>query len=99
MGFLMEVVNDDQDSMKEVVYASEKVRGAISFISAPAAKAFCEPVSTMERMVGEASNAKSAWLSSVMRGVERALRALGRLSVTADLLVLEDGGKCRMTIL
>ena len=40
MGFLMVVVRSDQDSMKEVVYASEKVRGAISLMSAPAAKAF-----------------------------------------------------------
>jgi len=51
-------------------------------MSAPAAKAFWEPVRRMERMEGEASKAAKAELSSVMRGVERALRALGRLSVT-----------------
>lgn len=81
MGFLMEVVKADQDSMNEVVYASENVRGAISFISAPAAKAFCEPVNMIDRMVGEVSNSFRAVLSSLMRGVQRALRALGRLSV------------------
>ncbi len=68
--------------MNDVVYASEKVRVAISFMSAPAAKARCEPVRMMERMSGEASKARRAALSSVMRGVLRALRALGRLSVT-----------------
>jgi hypothetical protein len=82
MGFLMAVVREDQDSMNEVVYASEKLRGAISLMSAPAAKARCEPVSRIARMDGEASNSWSAALSSVMRGVLRALRALGRLSVT-----------------
>jgi len=58
------------------------VRGAISLISAPAAKAFWEPVIMMAEIEGEESNACRAELSSVMRGVERALRALGRLSVT-----------------
>lgn len=70
--------------MNEVVYASEKVRGAISLMSAPAAKARCEPVSKIERMSGDASKAASAWLSSTMRGVQRAFRALGRLSVNAS---------------
>lgn len=56
-------------------------------MSAPAAKAFWEPVRRMADMEGEASRDWRAWLSSVMRGVERALRALGRLSVTAFLLV------------
>lgn len=51
-------------------------------MSAPAAKARCEPVSTIDLISGEASKAARAWLSSVMRGVLRALRALGRLSVT-----------------
>jgi hypothetical protein len=36
----------------------------------------------MAEMSGEASKAETAWFSSSMRGVERALRALGRLSVT-----------------
>ncbi len=58
------------------------MRVAISLISAPAAKAFCEPVSTMADISGEESKAARAWFNSVMRGVERALRALGRLSVT-----------------
>jgi hypothetical protein len=51
-------------------------------MSAPAAKARSEPVRTMARMVGEDSKARRAVLSSLMRGVQRALRALGRLSVT-----------------
>jgi len=83
MGFLIALVKADQDSMKEVVYASEKVSGAISLISAPAAKARSEPVRTMADMLEDLSNSRRAALSSVMRGVERALRALGRLSVTA----------------
>lgn len=55
---------------------------AISLMSAPAAKAFCDPVNTIAEISGDWSKACKAWLSSVMRGVERALRALGRLSVT-----------------
>jgi hypothetical protein len=51
-------------------------------MSAPAAKAFWDPVRTIARMSGEASNAARAWFSSVIRGVERALRAFGRLKVT-----------------
>ena len=82
MGFLMEVVKEDQASMKEVVYASLKVRVAISLMSAPAAKARWEPVRTMERILGEESNSTRAALSSFIKGVLRALRALGRLSVT-----------------
>jgi hypothetical protein len=54
----------------------------ISFISAPAAKAFWEPVRRMAEMVGHLSRERRALLSSVIRGVERALRALGRLIVT-----------------
>jgi hypothetical protein len=52
-------------------------------MSAPAAKARSEPVRRMAAMVGEEVNSSRAVLSSVMRGVERALRALGRLRVTA----------------
>jgi hypothetical protein len=51
-------------------------------MSAPAAKALSEPVRTMAPMVGEAWKERRAALSSRMRGVERALRALGRLSWT-----------------
>lgn len=68
--------------MKEFVYASLKVRVDISFISAPAAKAFWLPVRMMAEMEGDLSKARRAELSSVMRGVERALRALGRFRVT-----------------
>lgn len=56
-------------------------------MSAPAAKARWEPVSMMEEIVGEASKDWRAVLSSVMRGVLRALSALGRLSVTRIVLI------------
>lgn len=51
-------------------------------MSAPAAKARSEPVRTMAEIVGEASNLDSASLSSVIRGVQSALSAFGRASVT-----------------
>lgn len=86
MGFLIWVVRLDQDSIKEVVYASEKVRVDISLMSAPAAKAFWEPVRRMLWMEGDLSNCARAVLSSLIKGVERALRALGRLSVTGRVL-------------
>ena len=84
MGFLIAVVSSDQDSIKEVVYASENVRGAISLMSAPAANAFWEPVRTIAPIEGDLSKARSASLSSVIRGVERAFSALGRLRVTEN---------------
>jgi len=58
------------------------VRVLISLMSAPAAKAFCEPVRRIAEISGDWSKDWRAWFNSVMRGVERALRALGRLSVT-----------------
>lgn len=63
-------------------------------MSAPAAKAFWEPVRRMVEMEGEVSKAWRAELSSFIRGVERALRALGRLRVT----VLR-GGNVRYAVL
>jgi len=80
MGFFM-VVMRDQGSMKEVLMAWEKVRVDISLMSAPAAKALGEPVRIMEVIVGESLRVWRAAFSSVKRGVERALRALGRLRV------------------
>lgn len=68
--------------MNDLVYASEKVNGAISLISAPAAKALWEPVRTITEISGDLSKASRAVLSSVMSGVESALRAFGRLRVT-----------------
>ena len=53
-------------------------------MSAPAAKAFSEPVRTMALVEESASRAVRAVLSSVKRDVERAFRARGRLSVTAE---------------
>lgn len=55
-------------------------------MSAPAAKAFCDPVRRIADIEGDLSAEERAVLSSLMRGVERALRALGRLSVTGFLL-------------
>jgi hypothetical protein len=52
-------------------------------MSAPAAKAFSEPVRTMAEMEGLDWKERRAELSSVIRGVESAFRALGRLSWTA----------------
>ncbi len=51
-------------------------------MSAPAAKAFSLPVSTMAPVVESLSKARRAALSSVKRAVERALRARGRWRVT-----------------
>jgi hypothetical protein len=53
-------------------------------MSAPAAKAFWEPVRRIAEMSGDWSKCWRASLSSVMRGVQRALRALGRLRVTGN---------------
>ena len=53
-------------------------------MSAPAAKAFWEPVRRIAEMSGDWSKCPRASLSSVMRGVQRALRALGRLRVTGN---------------
>lgn len=55
-------------------------------MSAPAAKAFSEPVRTMAPMEGSDWKERRAELSSRMRGVQRALRALGRLSWTVGVL-------------
>jgi hypothetical protein len=60
-------------------------------MSAPAAKARSEPVSTTAAMLGEAWKVRRAVLSSVMSGVQRALRALGRLRVTRSEGVSEGG--------
>lgn len=51
-------------------------------MSAPAAKARAEPVRTMALIELEAWNSRRAWFSSVIRGVESALSAFGRLRVT-----------------
>jgi hypothetical protein len=54
-------------------------------MSAPAAKALVEPVRTRAPMDGSASSVRRAELSSLKRGVLRALRALGRWSVTGEM--------------
>ena len=55
-------------------------------MSAPAAKAFSEPVRTMAPVEESVSRAARAVLSSEKRDVERAFRARGRLSVTVRVL-------------
>lgn len=82
IGFFTLLAKYDHGSMKEVLRASEKVKVDISLISAPAAKAFWEPVNIIDVILEEELNSVNAALSSAKRGVERALRALGRLSVT-----------------
>lgn len=51
-------------------------------MSAPAAKALALPVKTIAPTAGSASRERVQVFNSVIRGVKRALRALGRLSVT-----------------
>jgi len=51
-------------------------------MSAPAAKAFGEPVRTMAAMEESLSRREVQVLSSLIRGEKRALRALGLLRVT-----------------
>lgn len=55
-------------------------------MSAPAAKAFGEPVRTMAAMDESLSRADVQVLSSSIRGEKRALRALGLLRVTKGVL-------------
>lgn len=57
-------------------------------MSAPAAKALCEPVRTMALMEESASKAFMAALSSRMSGVKRALRALGR-EISTDIFLAD----------
>ena len=58
----------------------------ISFISAPAAKAFSEPVSTMQPIESSASNFSMAWVSSSISASHSALSALGRWRVMRPTL-------------
>lgn len=51
-------------------------------MSAPAAKAFAEPVRTMAEMEGSLSRAEVQVLSSLIKGEKRAFRALGLFRVT-----------------
>lgn len=49
------VIRCDHGAMKFLVYASAKVSGAISLMSAPAANALSLPVITMAPMLGSSS--------------------------------------------
>lgn len=55
-------------------------------MSAPAAKARSEPVRSKTRMSEEDDIERRAEFSSVIRGVESAFKALGRLRVTENKL-------------
>lgn len=57
--------------------------GCISLMSAPAAKAFGEPVRTMQPMSGSRSRASVAATTSRMTWRSRALSAFGRSSVSS----------------
>ena len=70
----------DQFDKKLPLHTSLNVLFCISLMSAPAAKARVEPVSTMQAICGWASNVLTAALSSSMSSAHRALSALGRLS-------------------
>ena len=69
-------------------------------MSAPAAKALCEPVRTMAPISGWESRVLRAVFSSRIRGVKRAFRALGRLSSTGEMYQhvlfgkMECSGRC-----
>ena len=62
-----------------IVYALRVDFPDISLISAPAANAFSDPVTMMQRIASEASNASIAWLKSVISAALSALSAFGRL--------------------
>src|SRR5260370_31827770 len=64
---------------------STAVRSAMSLMSAPAAKTLGPPVSTTARTVSSASRSRRAWLTSATSPGLRALRTLGRLSVTVAI--------------
>jgi hypothetical protein len=55
-------------------------------MSAPAAKAFSEPVTTMQPILASASKASSAWFTSPRSWELRAFRAWGRLRVMSPTL-------------
>ena len=60
---------------------SGQLLDCISLMSAPAAKAFSEPVNTIAPIAASASNAANAAPSSRTSGVDSALRTFGRFSV------------------
>ncbi len=64
---------------KSLPNASMKVLSAISLMSAPAAKAFSEPVISMQPMLASASKAPTACVTSAISAALSALSAFGRL--------------------
>ena len=70
-----------QREMKSPTKASAKVLSCISLMSAPAANAFSEPVSTIAPIAGSDSKASSAALRSSIKAADSAFRACGRLSL------------------
>ena len=71
-----------QRSMRRASYMSIALASAIWPMSAPAANAFSEPPSTMQRIASSSSSSRSASTSVPMTSSLRAFRASGRLSKT-----------------
>mmetsp|Transcript_12457 Transcript_12457/g.50101 ORF Transcript_12457/g.50101 Transcript_12457/m.50101 type:complete len:241 (-) Transcript_12457:150-872(-) len=80
MGFF-NLATSPQSPRRSFVYVSGYVRPAISLMSAPAAKAFSEPVRTIAPTAASWSKALAAALTSATSGEESALSAFGRFSV------------------
>ena len=70
-----------QREMKSPTKASANVLSCISLMSAPAANAFSEPVSTIAPIAGSVSKASSATLRSSIKAADSAFKACGRLSL------------------
>ena len=70
-----------QREMKSPTKASAKVLSCISLMSAPAANAFSDPVSTIAPIAESVSKASSATLRSSIRAADSAFKACGRLSL------------------
>ena len=72
--------------MKSSRYVPGQVRFCISLMSAPAAKAFSDPVMTMAPIASSTSKASRAWLRSLSSAAQSALSACGRLSAISPTL-------------
>jgi hypothetical protein len=72
--------------IRPLLKAVAKVWGSMVGMSAPAAKARSEPVSTMQPMASSASNASSASPISSISWSFSAFNALGRFSVMRPVL-------------
>mmetsp|Transcript_7532 Transcript_7532/g.24830 ORF Transcript_7532/g.24830 Transcript_7532/m.24830 type:complete len:202 (+) Transcript_7532:3-608(+) len=80
IGFLIFVRSAQSPSMSWL-YVSGKVMSAISLMSAPAAKARSDPVSTIAPTPGSLSKARNAPFTSAINGDDKAFSAFGRFNV------------------